>query len=212
MALMGAMSLRWPSRRMERSWRGPITASSRSTRTPPIRRMRADAPAAVWSPRNTIQNTLVKTAIETHYGKRVNVEKQVKDTSREMDGRVYALDLSGDAWLASTSGGLFTSKDKGASLAGRPGDGLGELSLGCRAWSAAGRRPARRSGSLQRRRPDLDADRHSGDAHAHSLRRFLRGWNSVAGRARGRLLYARSGPDVAVGQPFSLERRGRPDL
>jgi hypothetical protein len=26
-----------------------------------------------------------------------------------MDGRVRALDLSGDAWLASTSGGLFTS-------------------------------------------------------------------------------------------------------
>jgi photosystem II stability/assembly factor-like uncharacterized protein len=67
-----------------------------------------------------IENTLVKTATEMHHGKRVNVEKQVKDTSREMDGLVRALDLSGDAWLASTSGGLFTSGDQGASWQGGP--------------------------------------------------------------------------------------------
>jgi photosystem II stability/assembly factor-like uncharacterized protein len=77
-------------------------------------------PAAVWSPRNTIQNTLLKTAVETHIGTRVNVEKQVKDKPREISGRVYALDLSGDAWLASTVGGLFTSTDKGASWQGGP--------------------------------------------------------------------------------------------
>ena len=86
----------------------------------------ADAPGASWSPRNTIQNTLVKTATETHYGTRVNVEKQVKDTVREMDGRVRALDLSGDAWLASTTGGLFTSKDQGASWQGGPVMGSGD--------------------------------------------------------------------------------------
>jgi photosystem II stability/assembly factor-like uncharacterized protein len=80
----------------------------------------ADAPGASWSPRGTIQNTLVKTATETHHGKRVTVEKRVKDTSREMDGRVRALDLSGDAWLASASGGLFTSSDHGASWQGGP--------------------------------------------------------------------------------------------
>jgi photosystem II stability/assembly factor-like uncharacterized protein len=80
----------------------------------------AAAPVPSWSPRGTIQNTLVKTATETHYGKHVNVEKQVKDTSREVDGRVRALDLSGDAWLASTSGGLFTSSDHGASWQGGP--------------------------------------------------------------------------------------------
>lgn len=79
-----------------------------------------DPPAPSWSPRNTIQNTLVKPVVETHYGKRINIEKQVKDTRREMDARVLALDLSGDAWLAATAAGLFTSKDKGASWQGGP--------------------------------------------------------------------------------------------
>jgi photosystem II stability/assembly factor-like uncharacterized protein len=82
--------------------------------------LESDAPAGNWSPRNTIQNTLVKTATETHNGKRVNIEKQVKDKSRELDGRVHSLDLSGEAWLASTSVGLFTSKDHGASWQGGP--------------------------------------------------------------------------------------------
>jgi hypothetical protein len=34
--------------------------------------------------------------------------------------RIQALDLSGDAWLASTGGGLYTSKDQGASWQGGP--------------------------------------------------------------------------------------------
>jgi photosystem II stability/assembly factor-like uncharacterized protein len=76
--------------------------------------------ADTWSPRNTIQNTLVKRGTETHYGRRINVEKQVKDTARTIEARVYALDLSSDVWLASTAGGLFTSQDKGASWQGGP--------------------------------------------------------------------------------------------
>ena len=79
-----------------------------------------------WSSRSTIQNTLVKTATETHYGKRINIEKQVKDTRREMDGRVRALDLSGEAWLAATPGGVYTSKDKGESWQGGPVMGVGD--------------------------------------------------------------------------------------
>ncbi|MGD0829357.1 MAG: transcriptional regulator, partial [Terracidiphilus sp.] len=39
----------------------------------------ADADSQSWSPRGTIQNTQRKTAVETHYGKRTNVEKQVKE-------------------------------------------------------------------------------------------------------------------------------------
>ena len=85
-----------------------------------------DAPGPHWIPRNTIQNTLVKAAIETHYGVRVNVEKRIADRQREMDGRVYALDLSGDTWLASIAGGLFTSRDHGASWQGGPVMGSGE--------------------------------------------------------------------------------------
>lgn len=86
----------------------------------------ADAPGGSWSPRRTIQNTLEKTAVERHHGERVNVEKQVKDAPREMDGRVRSLDLSGDVWLASITGGLFTSKDHGSSWQGGPVMGSGD--------------------------------------------------------------------------------------
>jgi photosystem II stability/assembly factor-like uncharacterized protein len=91
--------------------------------------LEADAENALggsWRPRNTIQNTLVKTAAETHYGKRINVEKRVKDKVREIESRVYALDLSTDVWLASTAGGLFTSSDQGDSWQGGPVMGAGD--------------------------------------------------------------------------------------
>jgi photosystem II stability/assembly factor-like uncharacterized protein len=78
----------------------------------------AKASGPHWEPRNLIANTITKTEVETHMGKRVNVEKQVKDTRRELAGRVFALDLSGDAWLASTSSGVLTSRDKGESWQG----------------------------------------------------------------------------------------------
>ena len=77
-----------------------------------------EAPGFHWRPRNTISNTILKTSTETHYGKRVNIEKSVKDTTRELEGRANALDLSGDAWLAATSSGLLTSRDQGASWQG----------------------------------------------------------------------------------------------
>jgi len=85
-----------------------------------------DTPGFHWCSRSTIQNTLVKTAPETHYGKRVSIEKQVKDTRREMDGLVKSLDLSGETWLAATPGGVFTSKDKGESWQGGPVMGAGD--------------------------------------------------------------------------------------
>jgi len=79
-----------------------------------------------WAPRNTIQNMLTKKTTEVRKGKKVEVEKQVKDVARQLDGRVYALDLLGDVWFASTSNGLLTSKDHGASWQGGLVLGSGE--------------------------------------------------------------------------------------
>jgi len=73
-----------------------------------------------WEPRNTVANTVAKAATESVHGKRINVEKKVKEAPIELESRVSAVDASGDIWLASTSIGLLTSKDQGASWQGGP--------------------------------------------------------------------------------------------
>ncbi len=101
-----------------------------------------DSKTTTWSAKNVIANTLVKTAAETHYGKRVTVEKRIKDTVHELQSRVTALDLSGDVWVASTSGGLFTSRDQGSSWQGGPVMGLGDyLSVSAHGATMAAARP-----------------------------------------------------------------------
>ena len=86
-----------------------------------------DAPISpTWTPKNMVANAQLKATTETHYGKRVNVEKRVKDSVWELDGHVYALDLSGDAWLASTGFGLLTSRDQGATWQGGPVMGVSD--------------------------------------------------------------------------------------
>jgi photosystem II stability/assembly factor-like uncharacterized protein len=82
-----------------------------------------------WEPRNTIANTVAKAAPQVVRGKHVMIEKKVKEPTREFDGRVYALDLSGDVWAAATSGGLFTSKDEGKTWQGGPGQGVDYTSV-----------------------------------------------------------------------------------
>ena len=95
-----------------------------------------------WQPRSTIANTLLKTTTETLRGTRVNIEKRVKDKLREMDGRVYAFDLSGDAWITSTAGGIFTSSDSGATWQGGPVMGVvGYLSVTAHGAMMAAARP-----------------------------------------------------------------------
>ena len=74
--------------------------------------------APVWQPRNTIKNTVMKAAVETHGGEHVNVEKQVTNAAFELESHVNALEVAGDVWLASTGFGLLTSKDQGASWQG----------------------------------------------------------------------------------------------
>ena len=60
-----------------------------------------------------------KPATETLHGKRINVERKVKEAPVELESRVNALDVSGDVWLASSGIGLLTSRDR--AQAGRAG-------------------------------------------------------------------------------------------
>lgn len=79
-----------------------------------------------WHAANTIANTIAKAVPQIVRGKHVTVEKKVKEATRELSSRVYALDLSGAAWAAATTGGLFTSKDNGATWQGGPVMGIGD--------------------------------------------------------------------------------------
>jgi photosystem II stability/assembly factor-like uncharacterized protein len=99
--------------------------------------------AAHWDPRNTIANTVVKPATQTiKGGKHINVEKKVKTAEIELASRVNALDVSGDIWLASSTMGLLTSKDKGASWQGGLVMGSGEyLSVAVSGTSMVAARP-----------------------------------------------------------------------
>ena len=87
-----------------------------------------------WEPRNTVANTVLKPETKTVAGHRINIEKKVKVPDIEISSRVNALDLGGDAWLASTSIGLFTSRDQGATWQGGTvmdsGDYLSVAALG----------------------------------------------------------------------------------
>jgi photosystem II stability/assembly factor-like uncharacterized protein len=101
-----------------------------------------DPGATSWVPRNTIANTIVKIDTEKIRGTRVNIEKSVKDALHVMDGHVFAMDLSGSAWLVSTSGGLYTSRDKGATWQGGPVIGVtGYLSVTSHGTMLAAARP-----------------------------------------------------------------------
>lgn len=101
-----------------------------------------DPGASAWQVRDTIENTLVKTAAETIRGTHVNVEKRVKQPPREMDGRVFAMDLSSDVWLAASADGLFTSRDQGKTWQGGPVMGVsGYLTVASLGSTMAAGRP-----------------------------------------------------------------------
>ena len=168
--------------------------------------------SGVEAARDTIANTLVKTANETVRGTHVNVEKQVKEQPHEMDGRVFALDLSGDAWLASTAGGLFTSKDNGATWQGGPVMGVtGYLSVTAHGSLMAAARPDGVVLSQDGGQswwplgiPTVLTRIHRGGIFA--------GRHALAGGARGCLLHARQGQDLDVGAPVAAGGCGRPLL
>jgi photosystem II stability/assembly factor-like uncharacterized protein len=98
--------------------------------------------ATAWQARNTVLNTQLKTATENVRGTKVNIEKPVKERPYAMDSRVFAMDLSGDAWLASTTGGIYTSRDQGATWQGGPVIGVtGYLSVTSHGSDMAAARP-----------------------------------------------------------------------
>jgi photosystem II stability/assembly factor-like uncharacterized protein len=80
----------------------------------------ANAPGTHWMPSNTIQNFHIKAITVLRKQKKVRVETRVKDKPGKIEGWIHALDLSGHAWLASTSTGLYTSRDHGATWQGGP--------------------------------------------------------------------------------------------
>ncbi len=75
--------------------------------------------ADAWTAKNSIVNTVVHPATRIVRHQRITVEKPEQQTL-ELDSRVYALDTTGDVWVAATAGGLFTSRDQGASWQGGP--------------------------------------------------------------------------------------------
>jgi photosystem II stability/assembly factor-like uncharacterized protein len=98
--------------------------------------------AKSWEARNVIANTEMKASTTTVHGTRVTTEKQVKAAPHVMDGRVFALDLTSDTWLASTTGGVYTSHDQGATWQGGPVMGVtGYLSVAAHGMQMAAARP-----------------------------------------------------------------------
>jgi photosystem II stability/assembly factor-like uncharacterized protein len=113
--------------------------------------------ASAWMPRNLVTYTAANAPAETAHPIRIDAKRgaaKLKEYSNEkphvkqaphesvIDGRVFAMDLSGDAWLASTLGGIYTSRDKGATWQGGPVMGVsGYLSVAARGPSMAAARP-----------------------------------------------------------------------
>jgi ligand-binding sensor domain-containing protein len=59
------------------------------------------------------------------HGKRVTTVKAAQE-KHELSSRIYALDLSTDVWVAAAEGGIFTSRDQGATWQGGPAAGAGD--------------------------------------------------------------------------------------
>ncbi len=82
-----------------------------------------DSPNSLWKETGKIVNTTTKSVVTTVKGKKITkVTKTVivNLPPKSFAGAVRALDVKGDTWLAATSEGAFTSKDKGVTWQGGP--------------------------------------------------------------------------------------------
>ena len=71
-----------------------------------------------WQQDGKIIKPEQKTSYTIRRRKRVKVETTVMAAGGQIDGRVGAIDVSGDLWAAATSAGVYTSKDQGSSWEG----------------------------------------------------------------------------------------------
>jgi photosystem II stability/assembly factor-like uncharacterized protein len=109
-----------------------------------------------WRPMNLIEYVPAKTAADRSNETSLDARKSLqtrpltedkrseteKSRQHEIDGRVFAMDLSSDAWLASTVGGIYTSRDRGATWQGGPVMGVsGYLSVAAQGPLMAAARP-----------------------------------------------------------------------
>lgn len=71
-----------------------------------------------WVPKNIVGKPADRVEPETPMGNRIKPGKKAKAPTPELKSLVNAIDVSGDTWLASSSIGLLTSNDHGASWQG----------------------------------------------------------------------------------------------
>jgi photosystem II stability/assembly factor-like uncharacterized protein len=90
-----------------------------------------DPGSSQWQPRNEVDNMPNPSpAKPVGKGKAKGKDGGKNPTHLVLDGQVLALDLSGEAWLAASSGGIYTSKDQGVTWQGGPVMGVaGYLSV-----------------------------------------------------------------------------------
>lgn len=87
----------------------------------------ATGAALIWQPRNTLANTILKTATQDLRGTQVDTEKEVAAAPVQLESLINALDVSGSVWVAATSYGLVTSHNRGATWQGGPVMGEGDF-------------------------------------------------------------------------------------
>ncbi len=76
---------------------------------------------STWKPAGSVKNTFTKSIVTVKNGKKITKTQTVNLPSKQIDGRVFALDFSAPVWLATTSSGVFVSRDKGVSWQGGQG-------------------------------------------------------------------------------------------